>query len=135
MARNWREIRADAIPQGWVDPARADAARKEMQDAVRAQRLADFRKAHGHARQADRSADERIAGSGVEAGEREPLAQRAGDAAVLHGLSSHPSISGQSRPDARTPLERTKIGDRIVKGVRTSPLGPGAPTYERPRSR
>ncbi len=53
MARNWREIRAEAIAQGRVDPARADAARKEMHDAVQAQRLADIRKACGHARQAD----------------------------------------------------------------------------------
>jgi predicted XRE-type DNA-binding protein len=36
-----------------VDAARADAARNEMRDAVQAQRLADIRKAHGHARQAD----------------------------------------------------------------------------------
>ena len=53
MARNWREIRADAIAQGRVDPARADAARKEMHDAVQAHRLAEIRKALGHARQAD----------------------------------------------------------------------------------
>src|SRR6185312_1775713 len=53
MARNWREIRADAIAQGRLDPARAEAARKEMHDAVRAQRLADIRKAHGLVRQAD----------------------------------------------------------------------------------
>lgn len=53
MARNWREIRADAVAQGRVDPARADAARKEMHDAVQAQRLADIRRAHGHMRQAD----------------------------------------------------------------------------------
>ena len=30
MARNWREIRAEAVAQGRVDPARADAARREM---------------------------------------------------------------------------------------------------------
>jgi predicted XRE-type DNA-binding protein len=53
MARNWREIRAEAVAQGRVDAARAQAARKEMHDAVQAQRLADIRKAHGHARQAD----------------------------------------------------------------------------------
>lgn len=53
MARNWREIRADAVARGRVDPARADAARKEMHDAVQAQRLADIRRAHGHMRQAD----------------------------------------------------------------------------------
>lgn len=53
MARNWRDIRADAVAQGRVDPARADAARKEMHDAVQAHRLADVRKAHGLARQSD----------------------------------------------------------------------------------
>ena len=53
MARDWREIRVEAVAQGRVDPVRADAARKEMHDAVQAQRLADIRKAHGHARQAD----------------------------------------------------------------------------------
>lgn len=53
MARNWREIRAEAIAKGRVDPARAEAARKEMHDTVQAQRLADIRKAHGHSRQAD----------------------------------------------------------------------------------
>lgn len=53
MARSWREIRAEAIAQGRLDPVRADAARKEMHDAVYAQRLADIRKAHGHPRQAD----------------------------------------------------------------------------------
>lgn len=53
MARNWREIRAEAVAKGRVDPVLADAARKEMHDAVQAQRLADIRKAHGHARQAD----------------------------------------------------------------------------------
>ena len=53
MARNWREIRAQAVAQGRVDTVRAEAARKQMHDAVQAQRLADIRKAHGHARQAD----------------------------------------------------------------------------------
>lgn len=53
MARNWRDIRAEAIAQGRLDLARADAARKEMREAVQAQRLADIRKAHGHARQSD----------------------------------------------------------------------------------
>jgi predicted XRE-type DNA-binding protein len=53
MARNWREIRAEAIAQGRLDLPRADAARKEMHDAVQAQRLADIRKAHGLVRQTD----------------------------------------------------------------------------------
>jgi hypothetical protein len=53
VARNWREIRAEAVAEGRVDPTRADGARKEMHDAVQAERLADIRKAHGHPRQAD----------------------------------------------------------------------------------
>jgi predicted XRE-type DNA-binding protein len=53
MARNWREIRAEAVEQGRVDPARVDSVRKEMHEAVQAYRLAEIRKAHGHARQAD----------------------------------------------------------------------------------
>jgi DNA-binding transcriptional regulator YiaG len=53
MARHWREIRAEAVAAGRLDPTRADAARKEMHDAVQAYRLAEIRKAHGHARQAD----------------------------------------------------------------------------------
>jgi predicted XRE-type DNA-binding protein len=53
MARNWREIRAEAVVQGRLDPQRADAARKEMHDAVQAHRLAEIRKAQGHTRQSD----------------------------------------------------------------------------------
>src|SRR5215469_11981700 len=53
MARNWREIRADAFAQGRLDPKRADAARKEMHAAVQAQRLAEIRKGLGHTRQSD----------------------------------------------------------------------------------
>jgi predicted transcriptional regulator len=53
MARNWRQIRADAVAKRPLDPARVDAAREDMHDAVRAQRLADVRRAHGHSRQAD----------------------------------------------------------------------------------
>jgi predicted XRE-type DNA-binding protein len=53
MARSWREIRAEAITQGRLDPARADAARKEMHDSVQAHRLAEIRRALGHSRQAD----------------------------------------------------------------------------------
>lgn len=53
MARNWLEIRADAVAQGRVNQAPADAARSEMYDAVQAHRLAQIRKAQGLARQAD----------------------------------------------------------------------------------
>ena len=34
MARNWREIRAEAVAQGRVDPARADAARRRCTGCV-----------------------------------------------------------------------------------------------------
>lgn len=37
-----REIRAAAVAVGWVYPALADAARKLMDDAVHAQRLAEI---------------------------------------------------------------------------------------------
>jgi len=53
MARNWRDIRADAIAQGRLDPGRVSAARLKMRNATQAERLADIRRAHGHARQAD----------------------------------------------------------------------------------
>ena len=53
MARSWRDVRADSIASGRLDPKRAEAAHKEMNNAVQAQRLTDVRKAHGHARQAD----------------------------------------------------------------------------------
>jgi DNA-binding transcriptional regulator YiaG len=53
LARNWREIRDEAVAKGRLDSARADAARKGMHDAVQAERLADIRKAQGHARQSD----------------------------------------------------------------------------------
>jgi predicted transcriptional regulator len=56
MARNWRDIRADAVAQGRLDLDRAATARKEMYQAVRAHRLTEIRKAHGHPRQADLAA-------------------------------------------------------------------------------
>ncbi len=52
MARNWRDIRAEAVKEGRVDPTRADASRKELHEAVQAQRLADIRKSLGR-RQSD----------------------------------------------------------------------------------
>lgn len=53
MARNWREIRAEAIAQGRVDRKRADKARQKMRDAVRTHHLSEIRKSLGHARQSD----------------------------------------------------------------------------------
>ena len=56
LARNWRDIRADAVAQGRLDPERAETARRNMHRAVRANRLTEIRKAHGHPRQADLAA-------------------------------------------------------------------------------
>ena len=53
MARNWREIRVDAVAQGRLDPTCADRVRAQMHDEVRAQRLAEIRKSLGHSRQSD----------------------------------------------------------------------------------
>jgi predicted XRE-type DNA-binding protein len=53
MARNWREIRAQAVAQRRLDPKRVKVARNEMQAALQAHRLAEIRRALGHARQAD----------------------------------------------------------------------------------
>lgn len=52
MARNWRDIRAEAVKRGLVEPSQADTSRKELHEAVQAQRLADIRKAQGR-RQSD----------------------------------------------------------------------------------
>lgn len=51
LARNWKDIRAEAVKRD-LDSSRADASRKGLHEAVKAQRLADIRKAHGH-RQSD----------------------------------------------------------------------------------
>lgn len=53
MARNWRDVRAEAVASGRVDPARADAARRQMLEAERAHRLAEVRKTLGMVRQSD----------------------------------------------------------------------------------
>lgn len=53
MARNWRDVREDAIAQGRLDPERVREARTQMRDSVRAHQLAEIRKALGHSRQAD----------------------------------------------------------------------------------
>lgn len=47
MARNWRDVRADAIAQGASDAEPAGAAREEMRSAVQAHRLAEIRKTIG----------------------------------------------------------------------------------------
>ncbi|MCB1258628.1 MAG: XRE family transcriptional regulator [Microthrixaceae bacterium] len=53
MARNWREVRAEAMASGRIDPQRVDNARKEIEQLVHAERLAEVRKALGMARQSD----------------------------------------------------------------------------------
>ena len=52
MARNWRDIRDEAVKRGLVEPSQADTSRKHLHEAVQAKRLADIRKSLGH-RQAD----------------------------------------------------------------------------------
>jgi predicted XRE-type DNA-binding protein len=44
LARNWRDVKADAVASGRLDEQRANNARKELHDAVRANHLADVRK-------------------------------------------------------------------------------------------
>ncbi|UVO11583.1 helix-turn-helix domain-containing protein [Mycobacterium sp. SVM_VP21] len=53
MARNWREIRAEAVSSGLLDPQRVENVRKEAEEAVHAHRLAELRKTLGMLRQAD----------------------------------------------------------------------------------
>ncbi len=53
MARNWREVRAEAVASGRIDPQRVDNARREMEAMVRAHRLAEVRKELGMTRQSD----------------------------------------------------------------------------------
>lgn len=53
MARNWREVRAEAIAAGHIDAQRIVNARKETEDAVQAYRLAEVRRKLGMARQSD----------------------------------------------------------------------------------
>lgn len=47
MGRSWRTVRDEVVNQGLVDDQQARNARKELQEAVRAQRLADLRKSSG----------------------------------------------------------------------------------------
>ncbi|UBV14895.1 helix-turn-helix domain-containing protein [Mycolicibacterium fortuitum] len=53
MARNWREVRAEAVASGRIDPQRVDNARKEAEAMVHAHRLSEVRKALGMPRQTD----------------------------------------------------------------------------------
>ncbi len=43
-ARSWSKIRADATAAGLIDERDVDAARTQLHDVVRAQRLADIRR-------------------------------------------------------------------------------------------
>lgn len=77
MARNWRDIRADAVAQGRVDLQRAAVAREEMRDAVLAHRLAEIRKALGQRTSGRRrGADGGLSGPCLQAGERRPVPHR-----------------------------------------------------------
>jgi DNA-binding transcriptional regulator YiaG len=46
MARNWKNVRADAVDRGLIDEERVAHQTKRLTDAIQAQRLADIRKAH-----------------------------------------------------------------------------------------
>ena len=52
MARNWEDVRKEAVEAGLLDEQRADNARKELSEAVRAYGLAEVRKAQAQ-RQSD----------------------------------------------------------------------------------
>lgn len=44
MARTWTEVRAAAVAKGGIDEQRVENAKRDLQEAVRAHRLADVRK-------------------------------------------------------------------------------------------
>lgn len=52
-ARNWRDIRAEAVAAGRIDLQRAANAHKEAAEAVSAHRLVQLRRALGMLRQSD----------------------------------------------------------------------------------
>lgn len=43
MAKNWREVRAEAMALGRIDPQRVDNARKEIEQLVHTHQLAEVR--------------------------------------------------------------------------------------------
>ncbi|WP_040833140.1 helix-turn-helix domain-containing protein [Nocardia brevicatena] len=45
MARSWKDVKADVHAQGFVEPARVAEAKREIEGAQRAYRLAQVRKA------------------------------------------------------------------------------------------
>lgn len=51
MARNWQRVRAEAIGIGQLDVQSIAVARKRADEAVRAHKLAEVRKAHGSTQQ------------------------------------------------------------------------------------
>jgi predicted transcriptional regulator len=47
MARNWKDVRADALASGKLDERRIAARRAKLLAEIRAHRLAEIRQAHG----------------------------------------------------------------------------------------
>ena len=47
MAKSWKKVRAELVDSGLLDEQRVATHRKILEDAVRAQHLADVRKAQG----------------------------------------------------------------------------------------
>jgi hypothetical protein len=92
VARNWREIRADAIAECRVDPARVDAAREDIQDAVQTHRLAEIRKGAWLCVAGGFGALMKVSQSpSIEAGERRPVAYGTRNAAVRRRRSRRAS--------------------------------------------
>ena len=46
MARNWKDVRADAVTAGLIDETRVAEAGVAMREEIRAHKLAEIRKAH-----------------------------------------------------------------------------------------
>ncbi|CAM3508811.1 XRE family transcriptional regulator [Occultella aeris] len=46
MARNWKDVRRDAVEAGRLDEQRIEDAREDMLGTLRAHRLAEIRKSH-----------------------------------------------------------------------------------------
>ena len=47
MARNWKDVRAEALAMGKLDEERIAEYRRQMQSEVRAHRLAEIRETYG----------------------------------------------------------------------------------------
>jgi len=72
MARNWKEVREQAVTDGLLDEQRVRDARNDLTEAVRAHRLADVRKKQA-VRQVDLAAQMNVSQARVSKIERGDL--------------------------------------------------------------